>query len=171
VRFIGQNGKGDFVEEVIGIDPNRNEVTHEVMVEENGNGETTSHRVVEDSHGRTVEETHTVRHQHDDPENSQGVPEGSNGPANDNCDWNPALGKCMKSQPDPKGMTSQPGPDGETPGNSPGGAAPHIGSEAVTNGGGGDWNTSGRRGFGFGNGSKPLDMKDFGGIPGGTSPK
>jgi len=161
----GQNGNGDFVQEEIIINPNRNEVTHEVRVEKNG--ETTVHRVVEDSYDRTVEETHTVRHQHDDPENSQGTPDGSNSQANDNCDWNPALGKCMKPRADAKGNTSQPGADGSNPGS----ATPHIGSEAVTNGGGGDWNTTDGRAFGLGNGSKPLDMKDPGGLPGGVTPK
>jgi len=127
----------------------------------------TFHTVERDASGHVVAD-HTDRVH---PQNEQGAPDGSNSLANDNCDWNPALGKCMKSRPDPKGMTSQPGPDGENPGSDPGSATPHIGSEAVTNGGGGDWNTSDRRGFGLGNSNKPLDMKDPGSIPGGTKPK
>lgn len=120
----------------------------------------TFHRVETDASGHVTEDVTTRVH----PQNEQGAPDGSSGMANDNCDWNPALSKCMKAKPDPKGMTSQPGPDGENPGSQPGSATPQIGSEAVTNGGGGDWNTSGRRGFGFGHGGKPLDMKDLGGV-------
>ncbi len=68
------------------------------------------------------------------PENpdNQPSPEGSNGPA-DNCNWNPALGRCMKPRADTKGMTSRPGPNGENPGTQTGGFAPQVGSAAVTN--------------------------------------
>ena len=127
-----------------------------------GHGESTTN--VHENEGTDRERHWTT---HTPPENSQPTPEGSNGLA-DNCDWNPAFGRCMKSKPDPKGMTSQPGADGESPGGQPpASATPHIGSDAVTNTGGGDWSTRERRGFGLNNGGKPLDMKD----PGPGKPK
>ncbi len=100
------------------------------------------------------------------PDN-QPSPEGSNGPA-DNCNWNPALGRCMKPHADTKGMTSRPGPNGENPGIQTGGFAPHIGSAAVTNCGDASSDACNRGGFGLSSGGTPLDMKDPGqGVPAG----
>ena len=185
----GKDGQGNNVREVIIIDTINNESTHSVSVSSRDRSHTEIYSEIRDANDRVVNQSHDVNniyrppqdsHNHVVPgilypdgweEGSQSAPEGSNGPANDNCDWNPALGKCMKAKSDPQGMTSQPGPDGENPGSQPGSATPHIGSDAVTNGGGGDWNTSGRRGFGLGTRNKPLDMKDPGSPPGAGTPK
>ncbi|VAW77644.1 hypothetical protein MNBD_GAMMA14-468 [hydrothermal vent metagenome] len=100
------------------------------------------------------------------PDN-QPSPEGSNGPA-DNCNWNPALGRCMKPHADTKGMTSRPGPNGENPGTQTGGFAPHVGSAAVTNCGDTGSDACNQGGFGLSSGGTPLDMKDPGqGVPAG----
>lgn len=127
------------------------------------------HHYHTDAHGHETIQPDTIyhviprRHRHRGHSN-QPAPEGSNGRA-DNCNWNPALGKCMKPRLSGIGMTSQPGPDGQNPGVSPGSATPHIGSDAVTNPGDGSWEA---RGFGSGSHGKRLDMKEEGTKVGGT---
>jgi len=120
-----------------------------------GNGETRTF-VHYDENVQSASHMHAVipGHRHND----QPAPEGSSAPS-DNCNWNPALGKCVNTRSSGKGMTSQPGPDGQDPGASPASAAPHIGSDAATNSGDGAWEA---RGFGSGYHGKPLDMKDPG---------
>ncbi len=104
------------------------------------------------------------------PDN-QPAPEGSNGPANDNCDYVPGQG-CRKKQADTRGMTSQPGPNGQNSGTQTGGFAPHIGSAAATDCGDASSDACNRGGFGFRSGGTPLDMKDPGhGVPAGATPK
>jgi len=80
----------------------------------------------------------------------------------DNCNWNPVWGRCMnKQKPSRKDMTSQPSEGGDTV---VGSARHRIGSEAVTNGGGGDWQVS--TGGGSGGSGRPYNPRDPGVGPG-----
>lgn len=104
------------------------------------------------------------------PDN-QPAPEGSNGPANDNCDYVPGQG-CRKKQADTRGMTSQPGPNGQNSGARTGGFVPHIGSAVATDCGDASSDACNRGGFGLRSGGTRLDMKDPGhGVPAGAVPK
>ncbi len=89
----------------------------------------------------------------------------SSGPA-DNCNWNPALGRCMKPAPDPRGNTSQPGPDGQNTGGILGRNTPQTDVGAAINCGDASSEACNRAGTGLSNRAKPLDHKDPGPIPG-----
>jgi hypothetical protein len=84
--------------------------------------------------------------------------ENTPGAGNDNCNWNPVLGRCTKRQTSRQDMTGQPGPGQEGAASTgTGSSAPRLGSEAVSNTG--DSNYSSGRTGGSG-GGKPIDMRD-----------
>ncbi len=89
----------------------------------------------------------------------------SSGPA-DNCNWNPALGRCMKPAPDPRGNTSQPGPDGQNTGGILGRNTPQTDVGAAINCGDASNEACNRAGAGLSSGAKPLEHKDPGPTPG-----
>jgi hypothetical protein len=113
--------------------------------------------------------------------NSEGVPVakpdsqpnegGSTAGRNDNCDWNPALGKCTKRRASVKEMTSQPVRGDTGVASASGSARPRLGAEAVTNPGDGSYSPA--RGARTG-GGKPYDPRDpagtLGGAAGGPNP-
>ncbi|HEC12980.1 MAG TPA: hypothetical protein ENI80_06965 [Acidiferrobacteraceae bacterium] len=105
------------------------------------------------------------------PDN-QPTPEGSNGPANDGCDFVPGQG-CRKKRADTRGMTSRPGPNGENPGAEPvrTSIAPNVGIAGAIDCGDASSDACNRGGSGLSSGGHPLDMKDPGpGAPAGGAP-
>jgi hypothetical protein len=101
-------------------------------------------------------EATTVGEPEDGPFGQPG--ENTPGAGNDNCNWNPVLGRCTKPQTSHQDMTGQPGPgQKDTASTGTESSAPQLGSEAVTNPG--DSNYSSGRTGGSG-GGRPIDMRD-----------
>jgi len=94
---------------------------------------------------------------------NQPAPEGGSRPA-DNCNWNPAMKKCVKPRHTGKGMTSQPGPNGQNPGAKPArtSIAPNIGVAGAINCGDAGSEACNRAGSGLSSGGRRLDHKDPG---------
>jgi hypothetical protein len=91
------------------------------------------------------------------PRNSTSQPdEHGSGTSNDNCDWNPVWGRCMKQRTSHKDMTAQPSSGDEGTVSTGGSARPRLGAEAVTNPGDGSWAAE-RSGY---TGGGPIDMRD-----------
>jgi len=160
----GYNGRGEAVEELV-VTKDDGTSKHTVRVHHR-DGSSTTHSLDRDALDRPGRSVHTedVPPPEDDPD-SQAAPDSASGGPADNCNWNPALGKCMQPRSSGKDMASQPGPNGQNPGVSPGSLTPHIGSDAATNPGDGSWEA---RGFGSGSHGKRLDMKEEGTKVGGT---
>ncbi len=161
-RRQGQNEQGERVEETMifnddGTSGHSATVYHQ-------DGTRTDHIVTYDEFGDKDSETHSESRGRGSPSGQAAPDSASSGPADD-CNWNPALGKCMTATPDPKGMTSQPGAGGQYKGIL-GRNVPKTDIGAAINCGDANNEACNRAGSGLNNGAKPLEHKDPGPAPG-----
>jgi hypothetical protein len=163
--FTFKGGEGTSQTTITDRDGNVSSVTTQRSLSD---GSISSESKYYDANGRPVRTTTTVI-----PPDSgeQSAPDSASGDAPDNCNWNPALGKCMTSTPDPKDNTSQPGPDGESTGGILGRNAPKTDVGAAINCGDSSTEACNQVGNGLNNGAKRLDMKDDNGPVPGASPQ